>query len=256
MLGLIGKKIGMTQVFGEDGSLLPVTVVEAGPCTVVQKKTKDKDGYDAIQLGFGKRKTTRIPKARRVHCEKKNLEFFPNLKEFRPAKIEDFEVGQVLTVGAFKPGDHVDVIGQSKGHGFQGVIKRHGKHGGPMSHGSDFHRRTGSIGMRTWPGRIFKNTRLPGHMGDERVTTKNLEIVGVRPEENVLLLKGAVPGSRNGIVVIVNRAPDFENRAEIAPKKEAKPEKTPEKTKEAEKPKQEEPKQQEAKKEEAAEKKE
>jgi large subunit ribosomal protein L3 len=221
MLGLIGKKIGMTQVFDKDGSLVPVTVVRAGPCTVVQKKTKDKDGYDAIQLGFGRRKTVRIPKARRVHCEKKNIEFLDTLREFRPAKIEDFEVGQVLTVSTFKEGDYVDVIGISKGHGFQGVIKRHGKHGGPMSHGSDFHRRTGSIGMRTWPGRVFKNTRLPGHMGDERVTTKNLLVTGVRPEDNVLLLKGAVPGSRNGIVVIINRMDDFENREGLTSKKGA-----------------------------------
>lgn len=249
MLGLIGKKLGMTQVFGEDGSLIPVTVVEAGPCTVVQKKTKDKDGYDAVQLGFGKRKLKSIPKARRIHCEKKNVEFFPNLREFRAAKAEDFEVGQVLTVGVFKSGDPVDVIGQSKGRGFQGVIKRHGKHGGPMSHGSDFHRRTGSIGMRTSPGRVFKNTRLPGHMGDERVTTKNLQVVGVRPEENVLLLKGAVPGSRNGMIVIVNRAPDFENREGLTSKKTAKPPKTQEAA---------EPKEQEVKqevKEEAVEKK-
>ncbi len=222
MLGLIGKKIGMTQIFDAGGNLIPVTVVEAGPCTVVQKKTKEKDGYDAIQLGYGKRKTVRIPKARRLHCEKKNLDFFPVLKEFKPAKIEGFEVGQILTVNAFREGDLVDVVGKSKGRGFQGVMKRHGKHGGPMSHGSDFHRRTGSIGMRTWPGRVFKNTRLPGHMGDERVTVRNIRVAQVRPEDNVLLLKGAVPGARNGIVTIINRSDDFESRNELYIKKSEK----------------------------------
>jgi len=219
MLGLIGKKIGMTQVFGEDGSQIPVTVVLAGPCTVVQRKTKENDGYDAIQVAFEKAKPARLTKAQRLHYEKKGLTPFVHLKEFHTSKAEAFEVGQTLTVSAFKTGDIVDVIGTTKGRGFQGVIKRHGKHGGPASHGSDFHRRTGSIGMRTSPGRVFKNTKLPGHMGVDRVTIKNLEVVSVRPEDDVLLVKGAVPGAKNGMLVIVNRTKDFENRPELKAEK-------------------------------------
>jgi len=219
MLGLIGKKMGMTQVFGDDGTQIPVTVVLAGPCTVVQRKTKETDGYNAIQVGFGKAKPERLSKAVRVHCEKKGLTPFTHLREFRTDKASEFEVGQSLTVGAFKPGDIVDVIGVTKGRGFQGVIKRHGKHGGPASHGSDFHRRTGSIGMRTSPGRVFKNTRLPGHMGVDRVTIKNLKVVDVRPQDDVLLVRGALPGANNGIIIIMNRAKDYETRQELKAKK-------------------------------------
>lgn len=234
MLGLLGKKIGMTQMFAKDGSLTSITVVQAGPCIVVQKKTKESDGYNAIQVGFGEKKAKRMSKAERMHLEKKNVKHVAHLGEFRTEKSGEFEVGQQFTVNAFKVGDVVDVVGQSKGKGFQGVIKRHGKHGGPMSHGSDFHRRTGAIGMRTWPGRIFKNTKLPGHLGDERVTIKNLHVEGVRPEDNVLLIGGSVPGSNNGLLIIVNRAPDFENRPEFSSKaKEAAPEKKEEKPKEA-----------------------
>ncbi len=210
MLGLIGKKMGMAQIFGEDGSQIPVTVVVAGPCAVVQKKTKETDGYNAVQLGFEKANPRRLSKAVRMHQEKKGLEPFVHLREFRTDA--GLEVGQLLTVGTFKVGDTVDVVGTTKGRGFQGVIKRHGKHGGPASHGSDFHRRTGSIGMRTWPGRVFKNTRLPGHMGVDRVTIKNLEVVGVRPDDNALLIKGAVPGARNGLITVINRTKDFEKR--------------------------------------------
>jgi len=220
MLGLLGKKLGMTQIFAEDGSQVPVTVVRAGPCQVVQKKTKETDGYTALQLGFEKAKPSRLAKATRLHQEKKGLEPFCHLREFR-TDVE-MEVGQTITVGAFKVGDLVDVIGTTKGRGFQGVIKRHGKHGGPASHGSDFHRRTGSIGMRTWPARVFKNTRLPGHMGVDRVTIKNIEVVSVRPEDNVLLLKGGLPGAQNGMLIVVNRAADFEKRPELKGKKEVK----------------------------------
>ena len=222
MLGLLGKKMGMTQVFAEDGRQIPVTVVKAGPCAVVQKKTKETDGYNALQLGFEKAKAQRLSKAVRMHQEKKGLEPFSHLKEFRTDL--ELEVGHTLTVGIFKAGDIVDVIGVTKGRGFQGVIKRHGKHGGPASHGSDFHRRTGSIGMRTWPARVFKNTRLPGHMGVDRVTIKNIEVVGVRPEDDVLLLKGGLPGARNCLVSIISRTADFEKRPEIKGKKEDKKE--------------------------------
>lgn len=226
MLGLFGKKLGMTQVFDNDGMQVPVTVVQAGPCRVVQKKTKETDGYNALQLGFGKAKPARLTKAVRVHQEKKGVEPFSHLREFRTEHASEFEVGQTLTVETFKAGDLVDVIGVTKGHGFQGVIKRHGKHGGPASHGSDFHRRTGSIGMRTWPARVFKNTRLPGHMGVERVTIQNIEVVAVRPEDNVLLLKGGLPGAKNGLLIVVNKAADFEKRPELkGMKPEAKAEK-------------------------------
>jgi large subunit ribosomal protein L3 len=219
MLGILGKKLGMAQVFDERGSQIPVTVVKAGPCPVVQKKTKETDGYNALQLGFEKAKPARLTKAVRMHQEKKGLEPMSHLREFRTEHAAEFEVGQTITVETFKVGDIVDVIGITKGHGFQGVIKRHGKHGGPASHGSDFHRRTGSIGMRTWPGRIFKNTRLPGHMGVDRVTIKNIEVVGVRPEDNVLLLKGGLPGAKSGLLIVVNKAPDFEKRPELKGKK-------------------------------------
>lgn len=212
MLGLLGRKLGMTQIFAEDGSQIPVTVVEAGPCAVVQKKTKETDGYNALQLGFERAKPGRLAKAVRMHQEKKGLEPFVHLREFRTESAGGFEIGQMITVGAFKAGDIVDVVGTTKGRGFQGVIKRHGKHGGPASHGSDFHRRTGSIGMRTWPARVFKNTRLPGHMGVDRVTIKNIEVVGVRPEDSVLLLKGGLPGAKNGMLIVINRAADFEKR--------------------------------------------
>jgi large subunit ribosomal protein L3 len=219
MLGLLGKKLGMTQIFGDDGSQIPVTVVHAGPCAVVQKKTKETDGYNALQLGYEKANPKRLAKACRMHQEKKGLEPFVHLREFRTDAAGEFEVGQILTVGCFKVGDIVDVIGTTKGRGFQGVIKRHGKHGGPASHGSDFHRRTGSIGMRTWPARIFKNTRLPGHMGVDRVTIRNIEVVGVRPDDNVLLLRGGLPGARSGMLIVVNRAHDFEKRPELKGKK-------------------------------------
>ncbi len=223
MLGLLGKKLGMTQIFSDDGSQVPVTVVHAGPCSVVQKKTKETDGYNALQLGFEKAKPSRLAKAFRIHQEKKGLEPFVHLREFRTEAAAEFEVGQAITVGAFKVGDMVNVIGVSKGRGFQGVIKRHHKHGGPASHGSDFHRRTGSIGMRTWPARVFKNTRLPGHMGVDRVTIKNIEVAGVRPDDNVLLLKGGLPGANNGMLIIVNTTKDFEKRPELKGKKTEKP---------------------------------
>lgn len=198
MSGIVGKKLGMTQIFDEEGHVVPVTVVKAGPCKIQLKKSLERDGYNAIQLDFeGKA-----------------------LREFSVSDAGPLQVGQVLTVGVFQVKDRVNVVGISKGRGFQGVIKRHGKAGGPASHGSRFHRTTGSIGQRTSPGEVFKNMKLPGHMGDERVTVRNLEIVGVRPSDDVLLIKGAVPGAKNGLLLIKNRMPGFEGRLVVDDKKE------------------------------------
>ena len=205
MSGLLGKKLGMTQVFDEAGEVVPVTVIQAGPCVVVQKKAVPKEGYDAIQIGFeeiSERREKKLTKPYLGHFKKKNVKPFRFLREFRIAKDAAYEVGQVLTVEGFQVGDLVKVTGISKGKGFQGVIKRHGKAGGPATHGSRFHRTTGSIGQRTSPGEVFKNMKLPGHMGDERVTVSNLKVVQVRPQENLLLVLGAIPGAKNNLVVI------------------------------------------------------
>lgn len=215
MLGLLGKKKGMTQFFNGKGDLVPSTVVELGPCTVVQKKTKDTDGYDALQLGFEIKRPKGVTKAMRGHFEKKGLPLYTHLKEFRTEKASEFNVGDELLVTGFKVGDIIDVRGRTKGRGFQGVMKRHGKHGGPGSHGSGFHRSPGSIGMRTSPARVFKNMKLPGHMGDENVTTSHLEVVGVRPEDNILIIRGAVPGCREGLLEIVLSKGLLEDRTEL-----------------------------------------
>jgi large subunit ribosomal protein L3 len=200
-LGLIGKKLGMTQVFAKGGELVPVTVILAGPCTVVQKRTSAKDGYEAVQVGFGEKKAQRLTKAEREH-RKKAGKMVGTLREFRGG--EGFEVGSEIKVAElFRAGDRVDVTGITKGHGYQGVIKRHGFSGFPATHGThEYFRHGGSIGNRTHPGRIFKNKRMAGQMGAVRVTTQNISVVAVREEENVLLVRGAVPGARNGLVVI------------------------------------------------------
>lgn len=203
--GLLGKKLGMTQVFDEAGDVVPVTIVQAGPCVVVQRKTVEKDGYDAIQVGFEEipeKKAAKKGKTFLGPFKKRSLKPFRYLREFRTGKDDAYEVGQVLTVEGFQAGDRVKVTGMSKGKGFQGVIKRHGKAGGPASHGSRFHRTTGSIGQRTSPGEVFKNMKLPGHLGDEKVTVKNLKIVQVKAQENLLLVRGAVPGAKNNVVMI------------------------------------------------------
>ncbi len=204
-LGIIGKKIGMTQVYTEDGVLLPVTVIEAGPCTVVQAKNEATDGYASVQLGFGERKPQRVSKAYREHCVKAGKGVFRVLKEFRLDGGNDtFSLGQEVVVGSlFKAGDLIDVTGTSKGRGFAGVIKRHGFAGFPASHGThEYFRHGGAIGNRSYPGRVFKGKRMAGHYGAERVTTMNLEVVEVREEQNLLLVRGAVPGSRGGVVVL------------------------------------------------------
>lgn len=212
-LGLLGRKKGMTQIFDTEGEAIPVTVIETGPCTVVQKKTVSTDGYNAIQLGFAPvAKKGRLTKPYRGHFEKKKLDYFAKLREFRIGDPELFSVGDCLPVGLFQVGDLVDIRGWTKGRGFQGVIKRHGKHGGPDAHGSDFHRRPGSIGMRTQPGRVFKNTRLPGRLGNEQVMLRNLKVREVRGAENLLLVEGGIPGHREGLVIIYNRNKDFEAR--------------------------------------------
>ncbi len=212
MLGLLGKKRGMTQIFDEKGDLIPVTVLEVGPCTVVQIKTKEKEGYTALQLGYGVKKLSRATKPYKGHFEKKKLAVFQKIKEFRAANVADFQSGDVLTVASFQQGDVVDVVGVTKGRGFAGVMKRHGKHGGPDGHGSDFHRGPGSIGMRAWPGRVLKNMKLPGHYGCDRVTTQNLKVIRVMLEENLLLVEGSVPGFSGGDIMVMSRKHKFEKK--------------------------------------------
>lgn len=205
MIGLIGKKVGMTQLFDDKGQLIPVTVIQAGPCTVVQAKTKGSDGYVAVQLGFGERKPQRTTKAYRTHCVKAGKGVFQVLRELDPGDSETpYGPGQEITVDAvFAVGDRVDVTGTTKGRGFSGVVKRHRFGGFPGSHGThEYFRHGGSIGNRSYPGRVFKGKRMAGQYGNERVTTQNLEVIAVRPEEHLLLVRGAVPGSRNGIVVV------------------------------------------------------
>ncbi len=200
MMGLLGKKKGMTQLFTASGELVPVTVVEAGPCPVILKKTAGSDGTVAIQLGFDEVEEKRLIKPLRGHFKKHKVAPLNYIREFRVAADEPFKEGDVVKADIFKAGDRIHVEGVSKGKGFQGVIKRHGKAGGPASHGSRFHRSTGSIGQRTSPGEVFKNMKLPGHMGQERVTVRGLEVVEVRG--NLVFLRGAVPGSRESLVIL------------------------------------------------------
>ena len=204
MNGLIGKKIGMTQVFSADGSVVPVTVIQTGPCVVVQKRETEKDGYSALQLGFGSKKSQRVNKAEQGHMVKAGKGAFQILREFRSGKVAQYEVGQEIKVSdLFKVGDRVDVSGTNKGRGFTGVIKRWGFSGFPGSHGThEYFRHGGSIGNRSYPGRVFKGKKMAGHWGNERVSVQNLEVVGVRAEENLLLVKGAVPGAKRGVVLI------------------------------------------------------
>jgi large subunit ribosomal protein L3 len=201
--GLIGKKLGMTRIFDNDGLAMPVTVIEAGPCFVVQKKTAAKDGYEALQMGFDRQALTKCNKPEKGHFEKHGGKSgFKHLRELRVAESTGFEEGQEITVEVFEIGDRVDVIGTSKGKGFAGTIKRWNFHRGPMGHGSMSHRAPGSIGASAYPSRVVKGKKLPGHMGNNRVTIKNLEVVDVRPDENLLVVKGAVPGPRQGLVLI------------------------------------------------------
>jgi large subunit ribosomal protein L3 len=201
--GILGKKLGMTQVFAADGRCVPVTVVEAGPCIVLQKKTAEKDGYNALQLGFGARKAHRTNRPAMGHFRKAGKGAFDFLKEVEVDAVGEHNVGdEILCDAVLAPGDIVDVSGTSKGKGFQGVIKRWNFAGGRASHGSMFHRRPGAIGASAWPSRVFKGKKMAGQMGNRRVTVQGLEVVDVRPEKNVVLVKGAVPGPANGLLVI------------------------------------------------------
>ena len=200
-VGLLGKKFGMTRVFTENGQAVPVSVVQAGPCIVVQRRTVDNDGYEAVQLGFEQRSRHRTNSPLTGHFESRGIAPLKHLAEFRISPEEEYEEGQEITVEIFSEGDVVDVTGKSKGRGFAGVIKRHGFHGGPASHGSKVHRSLQSAGA-TDAQRIFPGTRMPGHMGNERVTIKGLAIVGVDTEDNLLLIKGGIPGPRGGLIMI------------------------------------------------------
>ncbi|MEK7747622.1 MAG: 50S ribosomal protein L3 [Nitrospirota bacterium] len=199
--GLMGYKLGMTQFFSEDGTLIPVTVLQVGPCKVVQVKTQEKEGYQAAQLSFDEVAEHRVTKAIAGHFKKAALSPTRRLKEFK-GDLSDVSVGSVVTVDIFKKGDRVDVTGVSRGKGFQGVIKRHHFRGGPATHGSMFHRAPGSIGASSFPSRVFKNQRMPGHMGAKTITTQDIMVADVRPEENLLLLRGSVPGAPKTLIAI------------------------------------------------------
>ena len=202
MNALIGKKLGMTRVFGEDGSLIPVTAIQVGPCVVVQRKTSETDGYEAAQLGFEDRNEKKASSPAKGHFKKAGTGVKRYLSEVRVVPSDAAKTGDVFDVSLFEAGNYVDVTGRSKGRGFQGVVKRHGMSGGRGSHGSGMHRRTGSIGMKEWPARVAKGKKMPGHMGHERVTTQNLKVVQVRAEDHLLLVRGSVPGPAGSLVSV------------------------------------------------------
>ncbi len=199
---IIGKKIGMTQIFDEKGRVIPVTAIEAGPCVIAQIKTTETDGYDAVQLGFGDVKENKVNKPVKGHYAKLGITPKKHLREFRLDSLEGLKVGDELKADVFAVGDSVDIQGTSKGKGFQGVIKRHGQSRGPMGHGSMYHRRPGSMGPTSTPGRVFKGKKLPGHMGVQTVTIQNLDVVAIDLDKNVMLVKGSVPGVKGTILKI------------------------------------------------------
>jgi large subunit ribosomal protein L3 len=202
---IIARKVGMMQMFREDGTMIPVTVLQAGPCSVVQVKTVESDGYNAVQLGFAPVREKLVTKPMKGHFEKAGLkQYFRYLREFRLDDAANYEVGSEITADMFEAGDKVDVTGTSKGKGYAGVIKRHNQSRGRMSHGSGFHRGVGSMSANTYPGEVFKTKNLPGHMGCERVTVQNLEVIRVDKERNLLLVHGAVPGAKKGLVLVKN----------------------------------------------------
>ena len=201
MKGILGKKLGMTQIFTEEGIVVPVTVVEAGPNVVTQVKTVEKDGYNAIQVGFEDAKEKSLNKPQKGHLAAANT-LKKHLKEFRVDSVEEYTVGQEIKADLFAAGEKIDVTGTSKGKGFQGPIKRHGQSRGPESHGSRYHRRPGSMGACSYPGRVFKNKKLAGHMGSVKVTVQNLEVVRVDADKNFILVKGAIPGAKGSVVTI------------------------------------------------------
>jgi large subunit ribosomal protein L3 len=205
-IGLLGKKIGMTRIYSEQGQAVPVTVIEAGPCVVVQKKTDAKEGYNAIQVAFGSKKESRLNKPEAGHFKVAGKGGFYHTKEFRVADPENYELGQEIQIAdLIKIGDVVDISGRSKGRGFQGVIKRYGFKGGRKTHGSMFHRRPGSIGCSATPSRVVKGKKMPGHMGNNLLTKKNLTVIDIRPDENIMLVKGSVPGAKQGLVQIYTK---------------------------------------------------
>ncbi|MDF9407541.1 50S ribosomal protein L3 [Pelotomaculum isophthalicicum JI] len=200
--GILGKKVGMTQVFTEVGLAIPVTVIEAGPCLVVQKKTPGTDGYSAIQIGFGEKRERLFTKPLKGHFTKAGVRPLRYLRELRVEDADSYEVGQEIKADIFARGEKVDVVGTSKGHGFSGGIKRHGFHRGPMAHGSKYHRRPGSLGAKG-PARVYKGRKLPGQYGSERITVQNLEVVKVDGDRNLLAVKGAIPGPKGGLVLVI-----------------------------------------------------
>ncbi len=205
-MGILGKKVGMTRIYSETGSAIPVTAIEAGPCVVLQKKSVAKDGYNAIQVGFAGKKEARLNKPEAGHVKAAGKGGFYHIKEFRVADLEQYEIGQEIRIDdMFKIGDLVDVSGVSKGRGFQGVMKRHGFGGGKKTHGSMFHRAPGSIGCSATPSKVVKGKKMPGRMGNDLVTKKNVIIVDVRPEDNVVLVKGCVPGAKQGLLRIFTK---------------------------------------------------
>ena len=199
---ILATKVGMTQIFNEDGLLIPVTVLQAGPCVVTQVKTEDNDGYAAVQVGFGQIREKLVNKPEKGHFEKAGVDAKRFLKEFKFDNAAEYEVGQEIKADIFAAGDHIDATAISKGKGFQGAIKRHGQSRGPMTHGSKYHRHAGSNGSATTPGRVFKGKKMAGHMGAVRITVQNLEVVRVDAEQNLILVKGAVPGPKKSLVMI------------------------------------------------------
>ncbi len=205
-MGILGKKIGMTRIYSELGQATPVTVIEAGPCRVLQVKSPGKDGYSAVQVGFAEQKESRVTKPLMGHFNKSGEEAFHFIREFRVENSEQYQAGQIISLqDLFKVGDIVDIQGKSKGHGFQGVIKRHGFSGGCASHGSHHHRQPGSIGCSAWPARVVKGKKMPGRMGNDTVMRKNVIVIDVRAEENILLLKGPVPGAKQSLLKIFSK---------------------------------------------------
>lgn len=201
---IMGTKLGMSQIFMEDGTVVPVTVIAAGPCVVVQKKTVENDGYDAVQVGFGDQKEKLANKPKKGHFAKANVALRKHVKEFRLENAAEMNVGDEIKVDTFAEGERVDVTGISKGKGFAGSIKRWGQHRGPMTHGSGYHRASGSMGACSTPSKVRKGKKLPGHMGVEKVTVQNLDVVKIDAENNLICLKGAVPGAKGGLIVIKN----------------------------------------------------
>ncbi len=201
MEGILGKKLGMVEYFTPAGEAVPVTVIQAGPCVIVQKKTKETDGYEAVQVGFGEKPERLINKPLKGHFNRAGVAPFRYLREFPVTDGTAYSLGQEIKVNMFAAGEKVDIAGTSKGRGFAGGIKRHGFHRGPMGHGSKYHRRSGSLAAKG-PARVFKGRRMPGHYGNERVTAQNLEVIKVEPDRNILMVRGAVPGPRGGLLVI------------------------------------------------------